>query len=31
MTVADLRERMSGAEYAQWVGFYASQRPIGES
>lgn len=30
MTVAELRERMSTAEYAEWAGFYASQREIGD-
>ena len=30
MTVAELRERMTSAEYAEWAGFYASQRRIGD-
>lgn len=30
MTVGELRERMSSAEYVEWAGFYASQRKLGE-
>jgi len=28
MTVDELRERMTTAEYTEWIGFYASQREL---
>lgn len=30
MTVEELSNRMSSAEFAQWAGYYASQREIGD-